>query len=105
MSRDEAQAYLLTLTLFAKTSRTERNVPLSTRGLARIVNRAASRAGLKVHPHLLRHAFATHLLADGADLRGIQELLGHTSVSTTMIYTHVSPGQLIDIHKRFHPRG
>jgi site-specific recombinase XerD len=106
MSRDEAQAYLQTLTLFARTSRTERNVPLSTRGLARIVNQAALRAGLKgIHPHSFRHAFATHLLDDGADLRGIQEMLGHSSISDTMIYTHVSPGQLIDVHKKFHPRG
>jgi integrase/recombinase XerC len=106
MSRDEAQAYLLTLLLFTNTRPTKRDLPMSTRQLDRIVKRAALRAGITgIHPHSFRHAFATHLLGDGANLRGIQELLGHSSISDTMIYTHVSPGQLIDIHKKFHPRG
>jgi site-specific recombinase XerD len=106
MSRDEAQSKFLTLIGSANTTRTKHNLPISTRQLLRIVKRAAVRAGIAgIHPHSFRHAFSTHLLADGADLRGIQELLGHSSVSDTMIYTHVTPGQLIDIHKKCHPRG
>lgn len=80
---------------------------LTRRSVERIVKHYAIKAGIskKVSPHTLRHTFATDLLSNGADLRSVQALLGHASISTTQIYTHVTDKHLGDIHKKFHGKG
>ncbi len=84
-----------------------RGEPLSRVGAWGIVKRAAKAAGITkaVTPHTLRHSFATHLLEGGADLRAVQEMLGHADLPTTQIYTHVDREYLRSVHRQFHPRG
>ncbi|MCR2816830.1 site-specific tyrosine recombinase XerD [Microbacterium jiangjiandongii] len=83
-----------------------RGAPLSRQSAWLVIRQAAERAGLTAHvsPHTLRHSFATHLLQGGADVRVVQELLGHASVTTTQIYTYVSPDALRDVYVTSHPR-
>jgi len=98
----------------AKTSKSEGFLFLNKRGsklsriwVWKIIQRYVKDAGIKkeIHPHTFRHTFATHLIEGGADLRSVQEMLGHSSISTTQIYTHIDRDYIKQIHKEFHPRG
>ena len=85
----------------------QKGKPITPRAIQMIVDKAAEKAGLSmhVHPHMIRHSFATHLLDNGADLRIVQELLGHENLSTTQIYTHVTQDRLSRVVEAAHPHG
>jgi integrase/recombinase XerD len=100
--------------LLMKKSKSENNLFLNSRGsklsrmgVWKIIDRYVKEAGIEkeVHPHTFRHSFATHLLEGGADLRAVQEMLGHADISTTQIYTHIDRDYIKQIHKQYHPRG
>ncbi len=100
--------------LLEKKSRSEnilllnnRGTKLSRMGVWKIIDKHTKTAGIRkdVHPHTFRHSFATHLLEGGADLRAVQEMLGHADISTTQIYTHIDRDYIKQVHKDFHPRG
>jgi len=103
---DAGRPKLVTAKSPANVFLTRRGTPFASVTLWKRIKDRVSRAGIgrNITPHMLRHSFATHLLEHGADLRVIQELLGHATIATTEVYTHVSGHRLREIHRKFHPR-
>lgn len=113
-TREKVEGYLkLSRPLILKGKRskhlfvTNRGGPMTRLRFWQIIRQCAMSSGIdkEISPHMLRHSFATHLLANGADLRAVQMMLGHSDIATTQVYTHVDQDRLKDIHKQFHPRG
>ena len=104
--RSDFSKYLFVRHNIGKKERGESLSPLTPRSIQRIVEKYTKQVGIvkKVTPHVFRHSFATDLLMGGADLRSVQEMLGHSSVTTTQIYTHVTNKQLKEVHQAFHAR-
>lgn len=91
----------------SKRKREDGSIRLTPRSIERMVKYYAAKAGImdKVTPHILRHSFATDLLYNGADIRSVQMMLGHSNISTTQIYTHITDSELRNVHKKFHGKG
>ena len=107
--KDMEEALFVNIPIQGKTDAASKRTPsrLTSRSIERMIKIYAAKAGItkKVTPHVLRHSFATDLLSNGADIRSVQQLLGHASINTTQIYTHVTDSHLRDVHKKFHSQG
>jgi site-specific recombinase XerD len=110
-AKDTVRAYLkvrkdMEEAMFVNIARNKLGGRLTPRSIERIVKEYAIKSGIskKVTPHVLRHAYATDLLSNGADIRSVQMMLGHANIATTQVYTHVTDAQLREVHKKFHSK-